>query len=68
LGQSGATAENRLGFQRLMAEVSLSHAGIIPGMEMSRLGEPMPQRSHRPHYIAVALHPGYPHSGIAASW
>jgi DNA invertase Pin-like site-specific DNA recombinase len=37
LGQSGATAENRLGFQRLMSEVSLGHVGIIFGIEMSRL-------------------------------
>jgi DNA invertase Pin-like site-specific DNA recombinase len=36
-GQSGATAENRLGFQRLMAEVSLCHVGIILGWELSRL-------------------------------
>lgn len=36
-GQSGATAENRLGFQRLMAEVSLSHVGIVLGWELSRL-------------------------------
>lgn len=37
LGQSAATAENRLGFQRLMAEVSLNHVGIVLGIEMSRL-------------------------------
>lgn len=36
-GQSGATAENRVGFQRLMAEVSLNHVGIIFGWELSRL-------------------------------
>ncbi len=37
LGISGANAEGRLGFQRLVAEVSLDHVGIILGIEMSRL-------------------------------
>lgn len=36
-GQSGQTAEGRLGFQRLLAEVGLDHVGIILGLEMSRL-------------------------------
>src|SRR5687767_474485 len=36
-GRSGATAEGRLGFQRLLAEVSLDHVGLILGLEMSRL-------------------------------
>jgi len=36
-GQSGSTAENRLGFQRLLAEVSLDHVGLVLGIEMSRL-------------------------------
>ncbi len=36
-GKSGATAEDRLGFQRLLAEVSLEHVGLILGLEMSRL-------------------------------
>ena len=36
-GLSGATAEGRLGFQRLLAEVGLDHVGIILGLEMSRL-------------------------------
>jgi DNA invertase Pin-like site-specific DNA recombinase len=35
--QSGATAESRTGFQRLLAEVSLGHVGIILGLELSRL-------------------------------
>jgi DNA invertase Pin-like site-specific DNA recombinase len=35
-GQSGSSAEHRLGFQRLMAEVSLRHVGIVLGIEMSR--------------------------------
>jgi DNA invertase Pin-like site-specific DNA recombinase len=37
LGKSGATAEGRVGFQRLVSEVSLDHVGIILGVEMSRL-------------------------------
>lgn len=37
LGKSGATAEGRVGFQRLVSEVGLGHVGIIFGVEMSRL-------------------------------
>lgn len=37
LGKSGASAEGRAGFQRLVSEVSLDHIGIILGVEMSRL-------------------------------
>jgi DNA invertase Pin-like site-specific DNA recombinase len=37
LGRSGATAEGRPGFQRLVAEVGLDHVGMILGIEMSRL-------------------------------
>jgi DNA invertase Pin-like site-specific DNA recombinase len=36
-GRSGTTAEGRLGFQRLLSEVSLNHVGIILGIEMSRI-------------------------------
>jgi len=36
-GKSGASAEDRYGFQRLLAEVSLDHVGLILGLEMSRL-------------------------------
>ena len=36
-GQSGSTATGRMGFQRLLAEVSLDHVGLILGIEMSRL-------------------------------
>jgi DNA invertase Pin-like site-specific DNA recombinase len=36
-GKSGTTAEGRLGFQRLLAEVGLDHVGLILGLEMSRL-------------------------------
>ena len=37
LGQSGASATDRLGFQYLVAEVGLAHAGIVMGLEVSRL-------------------------------
>jgi len=37
LGISGAHAENRDGFQHLVSEVALSHAGIVLGLEVSRL-------------------------------
>src|SRR5262249_8209943 len=37
LGQSGAAATDREGFQRLATEVSLGRAGIVLGLEVSRL-------------------------------
>jgi DNA invertase Pin-like site-specific DNA recombinase len=37
LGVSGAHAENRDGFQQLVSEVALGHAGIVLGLEVSRL-------------------------------
>jgi DNA invertase Pin-like site-specific DNA recombinase len=37
LGRSGASMEDRLGFQRLVAEVGLGHIGMVLGVEMSRL-------------------------------
>jgi DNA invertase Pin-like site-specific DNA recombinase len=37
LGQSAATAADREGFQRLVTEVSLEKAGIVLGLEVSRL-------------------------------
>ena len=41
-GQSGRIADGRAGFQRLVAEVTLNHVGIVLGLEMSRLA-----RSHK---------------------
>lgn len=49
-GRSGRTAENRLGFQRLLAEVSLDHVGIVLGIEMSRLA-----RSNRDWHQLIEL-------------
>lgn len=37
LGQSGASAVDREGFQRLVTEVSLGRGGIVMGLEVSRL-------------------------------
>jgi len=37
LGHSGASAADRLGFQKLVAEVSMGHAGIVLSLEVSRL-------------------------------
>jgi len=36
-GRSGRSVEQRPGFQRLLAEVSLDHVGLILGLELSRL-------------------------------
>ena len=37
LGQSGASAVDRAGFQHLVADVGLGRAGIVLGLEVSRL-------------------------------
>src|SRR6476661_7378810 len=37
LGRSGASAADRPGFQRLVAEVGLGNVGLVLGIEMSRL-------------------------------
>src|SRR6266487_2381557 len=37
LGHSASGADARPGFQRLVSEVGLDHAGIVLGIEMSRL-------------------------------
>jgi DNA invertase Pin-like site-specific DNA recombinase len=36
-GQSGRSADQRSGFQRLLAEVTMEHVGMILGIEMSRI-------------------------------
>ena len=36
-GLSGTTAENRSGFHRMLAEITMEHVGLILGIEMSRL-------------------------------
>jgi len=37
LGHSGASSADRAGFQQLVSEVSLGHAGVVLGLEVSRL-------------------------------
>jgi DNA invertase Pin-like site-specific DNA recombinase len=37
LGHSGASAAGREGFQKMVAEVSMGHVGIVLGLEVSRL-------------------------------
>ncbi|WP_037071852.1 recombinase family protein, partial [Rhizobium favelukesii] len=37
LGLSGAQSQDRDGFQRLVSEVAMGHAGIVLGLEVSRL-------------------------------
>lgn len=37
LGLSGASAADREGFQRLVTEVGMGHAGLVMGLEVSRL-------------------------------
>lgn len=37
LGQSGAAAQDRAGFQKLVAEVGMGQAGLVMGLEVSRL-------------------------------
>ena len=41
-GKSGTSVQGRVGFQRLVSEVSLDHVGIIFGVEMSRLARSVP--------------------------
>lgn len=36
-GRSAKSAEQRLGFQRLLAEVAMNHVGLVLGIDMSRL-------------------------------
>lgn len=50
LGKSGATAAGRPGFQRLVAEVSLGHAGAVIGLDVSRLA-----RNNRDWYQLLDL-------------
>src|SRR5215204_4886534 len=36
-GKSGASAAGRMGFQRLVTEITMGHVGLVLGIEMSRL-------------------------------
>src|SRR5919108_462273 len=37
LGKSGSSAAGRVGFQRLVTEITMGHVGLVLGLEMSRL-------------------------------
>lgn len=50
LGYSGQDSEQRVGFQELVAEVSLGHVGIVFGYEVSRLA-----RNNRDWYLLLDL-------------
>jgi DNA invertase Pin-like site-specific DNA recombinase/predicted DNA-binding protein (UPF0251 family) len=50
LGKSASAAEGRTGFQRLVSEVALGHAGIVLGLEVSRLA-----RNNRDWYELLDL-------------
>ena len=45
-GQSGQSAENRHGFRRLLAEVTMEHVGIVLGLEVSRLARSSKEWHH----------------------
>lgn len=50
LGKSAASAVGRAGFQRLVAEITLGHVGLVLGIDMSRLA-----RSGRDWYQLLEL-------------
>jgi DNA invertase Pin-like site-specific DNA recombinase len=52
-GQSGKTAEHRLGYQRLVAELTIDRVGMVPGLEMSRLSRSSKGRHHLPEVCAL---------------
>ena len=60
LGQSGASAVDREGFQRLVAEVGLGHVGLVMGLEVSRKAT---QFVGLASSVGVVFHDGNPHSG-----
>lgn len=53
LGRSGRSAEGRPGFQRLLAEVSMDHVGVVMGLEMSRLARSCKDWHHLLEVCAV---------------
>jgi DNA invertase Pin-like site-specific DNA recombinase len=46
-GQSGQSMVTRVGFQRLLAEVSVDHVGLILGLAMRRLARSNQDWHHR---------------------
>ena len=52
-GLSGKSSENRSGFQRLLTEVTLDHAGLVLGLELSRLARSCKDWHHLVEVCAV---------------
>ena len=52
-GVSGKFSENRNGFQRLLAEVTLDHVGLVLGLELSRLARSCKDWHHLVEVCAV---------------
>src|SRR5437016_12468695 len=52
-GQSGQSMVTRLGVQRVLAEVSLDHVGLILGRETTRLARSNEGWHHLLHVVAV---------------
>jgi DNA invertase Pin-like site-specific DNA recombinase len=52
-GRSGRTIEQRPGFQRLLAEVTLDHVGLVLGLELSRLARSSKDWYHLVEVCAV---------------
>ena len=60
LGQSGASAVDREGFQCLVAEVGLGHVGLVMGLEVSRKAA---QFVGLASSVGIVFPDGNPHSG-----
>ncbi len=56
-GHSGASAADREGFQHLVAEVSPGRAGIVPGLECSRLARNWRRLAPAPRIVRPDRHP-----------
>jgi DNA invertase Pin-like site-specific DNA recombinase len=52
-GLSGKFSENRSGFQRLLAEVTMDHIGLVLGLELSRLARSCKDWHHLVEVCAV---------------
>jgi len=52
-GVSGKPSVNRPGFQRLLAEVSMDHVGVVLGLELSRLSRSSKDWHHLVEVCAV---------------
>ena len=64
LGCSGASAEGRPGFQRLVAEVGLGHVGPVLGFEVSRLARSCRDWYHLLEICALAGTPIADRDGV----